>query len=178
MPSNNIIRADLPDTFYHVYSRGLSKKQIFHSQRDYIHFERLLSRYLVGGYHKKKYYNPVNGINLSGYCLMPNHWHLLIYQEDPGAISKFMQKLQVAYTRYFNFYNEVTGPLMDSRYKSKPVHDDAYLITIIKYIHNNPNNPTGWKYSSYWDYLGSEREWIGTSRITEIYAKEEVVSPI
>ena len=111
-------------------------------------------------------------------CLMPNHFHLLLREKVEGGISLFMQKLLTAYSMYFNKRHERTGPLFESKFKAEHVNNDNYLKYLFAYIHLNPvkliepkwkevgikNKARAkkylkeYKYSSYVDYLGEDRE--------------------
>ena len=116
-------------------------------------------------------------VDICSYCLMPNHFHLLIKELEEGGISKFIQKLTTAYTMYFNRKNDRTGSLFQGKFKATHVDDDPYLSYLISYIHLNPVKiiDTMWKengikdrkkaenflknyyYSSFIDYLGNSR---------------------
>lgn len=77
-------------------------------------------------------------VEISAYCLMPNHFHLLIRELEEGGISKFMQKLTTGYTMYFNKWHERNGALFQGTFKATHVADDRYLRYLISYIHLNP----------------------------------------
>jgi len=77
-------------------------------------------------------------VSIASYCLMPNHFHLLIRETVEGGVSKFMQKLKTAYTMYFNEKYGRRGTLFESSYKAKHITDDVYLKYVISYIHLNP----------------------------------------
>ncbi|TSC68738.1 MAG: hypothetical protein G01um101456_520 [Parcubacteria group bacterium Gr01-1014_56] len=116
-------------------------------------------------------------IDIGAYCLMPNHFHLLISEKEKGGISKFMQKLTTGYTMYFNTRYERTGALFQGKFKATHANDDRYLNYLISYIHLNPIKLTEphWKesgiqnkkkaekfletydYSSFLDYTGKTR---------------------
>jgi len=108
-------------------------------------------------------------VDIGAYCLMPNHFHLLLRQREEDGISRFMQKLVTGYTMYFNKKNERSGALFQGKFKSVHAHDDRYLKYVISYIHLNPARLLGEKsslraadfvrypYSSYLDHLGHER---------------------
>ncbi len=91
MPSRNIIRQDVPEAYYHVYARGASKQTVFLDLSDYMYFLRLLERYLSAKPAISKtglaYPNYHEQIQLLAYCLMDNHFHLLIYQAEKGGLS-------------------------------------------------------------------------------------------
>ncbi|MEK7567984.1 MAG: transposase [Patescibacteria group bacterium] len=173
--------------YYHIYNRGVEKREIFKRKSDYQRFVKLL--YLSNsenGY----VYRDLKNKSLSeikrnsqitavgSYCLMPNHFHLLLKETKPNGISKFMEKLATGYSMYFNKkYNRV-GPLFQNRFKAQHVAEDSYLEYLYFYISLNPvkliqpkwkeegiknidyvekylNN---YKFSSYLDYIGIDRE--------------------
>ncbi len=77
-------------------------------------------------------------VNLCAFCLMPNHFHLLLYECTEGGISKFMQRLGIAYTMYFNEKYARSGGLFQGTFKSRLIEDEAYLMRTIDYLHMNP----------------------------------------
>jgi len=77
-------------------------------------------------------------VEIVAYCLLPNHFHLLIYEKDRGGISRFMQKLTTSYSMYFNKKYARTGGLLERPFKAKHVNDDSYLKYLFAYIHLNP----------------------------------------
>ena len=106
MPSRNILKYDVAETYYHVYFRGGNKSRVFREDADYEKMLRLFSRYLslrevknsagvsFPNYHYK--------LELATFCLMPNHVHLLLYQRQQGAMTEFMRSLLTSYSMYFN----------------------------------------------------------------------------
>ena len=116
-------------------------------------------------------------VDLCAYCLMPNHFHLLVRERSSGGISRFMQKLTTGYTMYFNTRRERTGALFQGRFKAEHAKEDRYLKYLISYIHLNPVKliESKWKetgivnrkraetyleqyrWSSFGDYCGLER---------------------
>mgnify|MGYP002083452786 CR=1 FL=1 len=173
--------------FYHIYNRGTEKRTIFTTTAERDRFIALL--YLANQTGpielkiqgstleemRERTTKPL--VDVVAYCLMPNHFHLLIREREEGGISKFMQKLQTGYTMYFNIRHERTGALFQGKFKATHVADDRYLQYLVSYIHLNPVkliDPT-WKetgiqnrqkaekyletyrYSSYLDYLGPKR---------------------
>jgi putative transposase len=136
--------------YYHIYNRGIEKRIIFLEENDYKRFMILLylcnSETSVGLYRSKVWRtvnmysierkNPI--ISIGAYCLMPNHFHILIKEISEGGISKFMQKLTTAYTMYFNIKYNRTGSLFENTFKAKHANSDRYLKYLFTYIHLNP----------------------------------------
>lgn len=174
----------VPGEYYHIYNRGTNKQVIFHDDADYHRFLKLLytansEKNLVIRNFSKGVYQLKRGerlASLGAYCLMPNHFHLLITQTEKGDIAKFMHKLCTAYSMYYNNKYQRTGKLFEGKFKSEYANTDNYLKYLFSYIHLNPlkikdpewrNKCAGnwatdflemYKFSSYTDYLGNERE--------------------
>ena len=179
-----------PGEYYHLYSRGVEKRVIFLDNDDYKRFIKILFfcnssksvviRDLPRGLTFGKYINKRGEIlvDIGAYCLMPNHFHLLVRERGEKGISLFMQKLITAYTMYFNDKYGRKGRLFESSYKSIHAADDRYLKYLFAYIHLNPVkliNPE-WKengiknleetkkylndytFSSFADYAGRNRD--------------------
>ncbi len=172
-----------PNEVYHIYNRGTEKRNIFLTERDYERFVALL--YLSNsknpirmeeqqGRTLRELLETERGeplVDIGAYCLMPNHFHLLLRQREDGGISKFMQKLVTGYTMYFNVKNDRTGTLFQGRYKSKHAGEDRYLKYLMSYIHLNPSalfnsdsvrsnldtQLEAYRHSSYADYAGYVR---------------------
>lgn len=155
------LRIEFPDAFYHVTSRGNERKTIFRNQRDR---ERFLT-YLESAHHRY-------GAILHVYCLMDNHYHLLI--ETPrGNLSQILHHINGAYTTYFNIRHGRSGHLFQGRFRAILVEKDSYGEELSRYIHLNPvraglvKNPSEYRWSSYHYYNGKEREphWLTTAFI-------------
>ena len=120
---------------YHVMLRGINKSVIFHDRMDFVKFRKLLEQAL----------NPVDELGhpipprcqLFAYCMMTNHVHLLV-KEESDDISTFVKRVGGAYAQYYNLKYERVGHLFQDRFKSEPVDNDAYFITLLRYIHQNP----------------------------------------
>jgi putative transposase len=139
-----------PNEWYHCYSRGLDKQTIFKNDRDYERFLQLL--YLTNSerpIHRSNLRtsstpeilqipraSPITAIGV--FCLMPNHFHLLLKEIREDGISNFMQRLGTAYTMYFNIKYKRAGSLLTTPFRSRHVKDDRYLQRVIQYIHCNP----------------------------------------
>jgi putative transposase len=139
-----------PDEWYHCYNRGVEKRTVFETKSDYQRF--LQSLFLCNDTepvrrdnirdksHTEIFQIEKNEslVSVGAYCLMPNHFHLLLQEKIDGGISQFMQKLGTAYTMYFNIKNERVGGLFVKPFRSKHIHDDRYLQRVTQYIHLNP----------------------------------------
>ena len=175
----------VPGEYYHIYNRGNDKRTIFHDNGDYNHFVKLL--YLSNSKRKitlrditKDFFmfdRETILVNIGAYCLMPNHFHLILSQTKNGSTSKFMQKITTAYSMYYNKKYKRTGSLFEGKFKSEYVNNNRYLKYLFSYIHLNPvklikkdwkengiKNIEGvmeflskYRYSSYFDYLGNKR---------------------
>jgi putative transposase len=148
MPAKNTIRLFTENGIYHIYNRGINKTEIFLDDEDYKIFlyylfiyaaplEDVIKRYPQLSIRIRKK-NLSEEIDILTYCLMPNHFHLMMKQSTKNGISKFMKQISNAYTRYFNQkYNRV-GPLFQGRYKAAKIETDEQLIHVSRYIHLNP----------------------------------------
>lgn len=168
----------MPDSYYHIYNRGVNRQIIFDDESDYVVFLSLLKRYLSS--EPAKNANGVNHPNYWGkfellaFCLMPNHYHMLIYQTDSETMQKLMQSIGVAYCMYFNKKNKRLGPLFQQRYKASLIDNDSYLLHISRYIHQNPKNYLTWQWSSLPYYGGEHKaEWIKPGKILELFEGED-----
>jgi len=133
---------------YHIIFRGINRQDIFINYNDYQKMKSILLK--VKGETATEIY---------AYCLMKNHVHLFLKEEEPGDVSKVMSKILSSYAGWFNRKYERTGHLFESRYKSEPVEDEAYYFALIRYIHLNPvkagivKKPDEYPYSSYAEYI-------------------------
>jgi len=174
MPSRNVIKEYVPDAFYHVYNRGVEKRDIFLDEQDYTVFLGLLKKYLLGAEksktnrHQPKSY--VGKIDLLAYCLMPNHFHLLFFQKDQLALSGFMRSLLTGYSMYFNDRYKRVGPLFQGTFKASQIQSDGYLDHISRYIHLNPDGYENYPYSSWKYYVGNKHaEWLKPAKILGLF---------
>lgn len=139
---------------YHVVLRGINKKDIFECDEDKIYFLKLLSKNI------KKFHGEV-----FAFCVMRNHIHILV-KEGIKGISNLFQRIAGAYAIYFNRKYARSGPLFESRFKSRPVESIYYFFQIIRYIHQNPfhagliKNLEDYDWSSYSTYLRSNNKKI------------------
>jgi REP element-mobilizing transposase RayT len=174
MPSRNREKDYVPDSYYHVYNRGLNKGDIFKDDRDYAVFLSLLKRYLGSEIIKDKNYHVYESlrdrVELAAFCLMPNHFHLLIYQHDSTGMTDLLRRACTAYVSYFNKRYGRSGPLFQERFKASRITKDEYLQHISRYIHLNPPNYRSWEFSSLPYYLGTKHaDWVRPKRILELF---------
>ena len=170
MPARNILKQYLSDSIYHIYNRGVEKRIIFIDNQDYKVFLSYIEEYLTPLQQGSTLlYRELTGkfygeISLLAFCLMPNHFHLLIKQKDKDSIKKFSKSLFTRYSMYFNKKYKRVGPLFQSIYKATNVIDKEHLLYISKYIHLNPSEKANKlidAYSSYSDYLGiTNTQWL------------------
>lgn len=189
MPSRNIVKFYVPNGYYHAYNRGVEKREIFLDDQDYRVFLSFIRSYLSPP--QKKLSHPLAGetglnpvrirplrsfyeeVSLLAYCLMPNHFHLLLYQTPAKGMTEFIQALCTSYSMYFNKKYRRVGHLFQGVFKAALVDSDPYLLHLTRYIHLNPREGTGlnpvkdpvkaseYPYSSYPHYLGKKHaEWV------------------
>ena len=139
--------------WYHCYSRGIDKRTVFAVDSDYRRFMQLLylanqklpirHADLPSRITSKDFYVLARGaplVSIGAFCLMSNHFHLLIQEINEGGISAFMQKLGTAYTMYFNIKYKRSGGLFTRPFRSRHVSHDRYFQHVIDYIHLNPSD--------------------------------------
>ena len=184
-----------PGEYYHIYNRGIDKRVIFKSFSDYKRFMMLLYVAnnqesirlddLLNQNKNNKTYQEIFSmkhdkllVSIGAWCLMPNHFHVLVKEEVEGGITKFMKKLGTAYSMYFNIKYQRTGSLFGGVFKSKHITKDLYLKYLFGYISLNSldiqfpewerlidkQNSRFWReflqkytYSSFQDYIGINR---------------------
>ena len=178
MPSRNILKIDVPDSYYHLYARGRGRQKVYRDHEDYVAFLSLFHRYLsisaVTDSTGRAYAHMRTQIELLTYCLMPNHFHILVYQRDSGAMTRLMRSVMSSYTRYYNLKYESSGPIFESTYKASRVSDDNYLLHISRYIHLNPADWDMYDYSSYQYYRDDNHpEWLQPERILELFKSRD-----
>ncbi len=158
MPIRNTTKQYAAPAYYHIYNRGAGGAQIFLDDQDRGKFLSLFARHLDPSDSSKKtdgsQYDKYD-IKLVAYCLMGNHFHLLVFQEvDPQAITQLMRSVATAYTMYFNRKYKRNGHLFQSIFKASHITSDAYVLHITRYIHMNPRNYLRYEWSSLPYYLG------------------------
>lgn len=179
------------DYIYHVFNRSIERKPIFTAKRELdralhlfkfyrhkdipIRFSQLLqqpedTRNAI----LEKLYSSDKIVEILCYCLMPNHFHIMIRQKHDGGIARFMSNVTNAYTKYFNTKHQRVGPLFEGIFKAVFVENDEQLIHLSRYVHLNPvassiidaNQLESYYYSSYVEYV---------SQLNNIANKETVL---
>lgn len=151
MPSRFKYKDFVEGGIYHLYNRGVEKRNIFLDEADYSTFQRMVNHPL------KKGLTPLR-LDIIAFCLMPNHYHFLVQQHESRAITKFVRSFSSNYVAYFNQKYERVGPLFQGCYHAKMVDKDAGLLHLSRYIHINPvlgglvSSPGAWLWSSYPEY--------------------------
>lgn len=178
MPSRNIERQFVEDSFYHVYNRGVNKRRIFMDDVDYAVFLNLLKRYLSDDQAQdvkgREYISLQNDVELVSFCLMPNHFHLLLYLHTPTGITQLLRNVTTSYSVYFNKRHGRVGHLFQERFKASMIDNEGYLHHISRYIHLNPVGFRTWEYSSLPYYLGTKSaSWVKPERILELFKNRE-----
>ncbi len=178
--------------YYHVYNRGVEKRTIFQTHQDYYRFletinfyrlhptpRKLSTHLLFGSPPIPSHFIQNELVRILCFCLMPNHFHLLIQQVKNGGISEFIRRLSDSYTRFFNTKYKRVGALLQGKFKAKLIEKDEYLLQLSKYIHRNPLAFPQWKdklkeytFSSYPGYLNYARnyEFCDTKTIGEYFS--------
>lgn len=154
---------------YHIMMRGVNKQTIFESDMDNYKFMKIVREV-----------KNTSDFNLLGYCLMGNHVHFLM-KENEDPISHVMQRISTNYAAWYNWKNERVGHLFQDRFKSEVVEDERYLLTVSRYIHQNPvkaqmvNSTASYKWSSYNEYLGY-RKIVDVDLILRMFSQNSVTA--
>ncbi len=202
MPCKNSLKQYADKGYYHIYNRGVEKRAIFQDIQDYFVFLSYLKDYLLPKNEKglrEKLTDPETSykerdkiikllrlnnfaeeINLMAFCLMPNHFHLLINQNSEASMDKFMNSIATRYSMYFNHKYKRVGPLYQGVYKAVMITTDEQLVHLTRYIHKQALALQGEALergmteqpSSYLDYIGKRKtEWVKPDEILAFFSK-------
>jgi REP element-mobilizing transposase RayT len=167
---------------YHLYNRGVGKMDIFTDEEDkkfflyriwenfYPELARLRIKSTKASTPRRKYL-PSNSFDLISYCLMPNHFHLLVKQNTELPLSHLISKICTGYSKYFNKKYSRVGSLFQDQFKAVRVESNEQLLWLSLYIHNNPfksgitDDPINYEWSSLLEYVGEKKSSICKSNI-------------
>ncbi len=147
--SNRTPHIQSSGTYFHIYNRGVNRNTIFFEEENYRFFLQRMNEYNIPE------------LDILAYCLMPNHFHLIVQQHTPEAISHYMGRLCKSYVHAVNNRFNRTGHLFEGKYKIKEIDSIEYLLHLSRYIHLNPvraqlvKGAKEWKYSSYEMYVNA-----------------------
>lgn len=148
------LRIEFPGAWYHIMNRGRRREDIFQDQKDYQAFLDLLAST-----------SRMFRVGIAAYCLMPNHYHLLIHTPE-GNCSRAMRHLAGVYTQMFNRRHSVDGQLFRGRYKAILVDENEYLLGLLRYIHHNPlkaglvEKLDAYPWTSHHGYIAGAVDWL------------------
>ena len=141
------------DLAYHVLNRRVGRLQLFEEPADYAAFEKILAEA-----HAQTH------IRIAAYCLMPNHWHLLLWPRHDGELSEVLRWITVTHTQRWHAHHHSagTGPVYQGRFKSFPVQTDEHFLTVARYVERNAlrakltDRAEDWQWSSLWRHTQTE----------------------
>lgn len=173
------------DGYYHLYNRGTLKQNIFRDERDYCRFLFLVFAYvgtakfskvtrLLGNHTLEELTNTLlknkqkisthRKLEVFCFCLMPNHFHLIVHELYLGAVSKYMQRILASYAKYFNLKYKQSGHVFQNSYQVKEIFSNTQFLNTMSYVHHNPKDIRAWKnnekeytWSSFQDYEKENR---------------------
>lgn len=198
MPSRNVLKTYVKNGYYHIYNRGVEKRLIFEDSQDYSVFLNYLKEALTPKNEKDLYQmlfneninwsdrekikktlalkNFFSEIDLLAYCLMSNHFHLLIKQNSARSIDNLTSSLMTRYVMYFNKKYNRTGSLFQGVYKAVLVESEGQLLHLSRYIHRNPlplvdGRSHQNRYTSLPEYLGKRKGgWVKPKPILNYFS--------
>jgi putative transposase len=198
MPAKNSLKTYVEGGYYHIYNRGVEKRDIFLNEQDYAVFIDYLKQYLspkddnlliklaqdpkASFKEKNRLFRTLNlknfnsDIQLLAYCLMPNHFHLFLKQNSIDAIDRLMSSLGTRYTMYFNRNHDRVGKLYQGVYKAVLMTDEAQYLHITRYLHQQAlTKANGGQIdfpSSFPEYLGLRKtNWVHPEEILSFFSK-------
>lgn len=147
------LRIEYPNAWYHVMNRGRRGEEVFSEREDYVAFIELLKESTI-----------MWGVRISAFCLMPNHYHILL--QTPNAnLSRCMRHINGIYTQRYNRRHHLDGQLFRGRYKSILIGEDSYMLELVRYIHRNPldagliEKMEKYPWNSHRGYLSRSKKW-------------------
>jgi putative transposase len=170
-----------PESYFHIFNRGNGKRKLFFDDEDFNFFslrlrEGLFPSFLRANQNNQptRYHRQIlreNSFSLLAYCLMPNHFHLVIRQNLDTSIAILIKKVCTSYAKYFNKKYERVGGLFEHKFRAVRIEDDSYLTWLTAYVHQNPkvsglvDQLSDWPYSSYLAYIENQSDSICNTNI-------------
>ena len=141
------LRLAAGDLAYHVLNRRVGRLPLFEKPADYATFEKILAEA-----------HAQTRIRIAAYCLMPNHWHLLLWPRHDGELSEILRWITVTHTQRWHVHHDTTGtgPVYQGRFKSFPIQSDEHFLTVARYVERNAlraklvKHAENWRWSSLW----------------------------
>lgn len=185
------------DKYYHICNRGADKRVIFNNAGNYFRFLYSMTAFntpsQVESLRRIKQLNKLTGsrslsimefnrgeklVDVLAFCLMPNHFHILLKQLTENGVSKYMNKIQMGYANYFNLLNNRKGTLYQGRFRANLVDSDFYLWQTCCYINGNAEihkkaKVEEWRWSSYNYYIGKIKGFVNTNRVLSGFSSVE-----
>ena len=135
------------DLAYHVLNRRVGRLPLFEKPADYATFEKILAEA-----------HAQTRIRIAAYCLMPNHWHLLLWPRHDGELSEILRWITVTHTQRWHVHHDTagTGPVYQGRFKSFPIQSDEHFLAVARYVERNAlraklvKHAENWRWSSLW----------------------------
>ncbi len=155
---------------YHIMLRGINQQSIFEDVEDYLKFLEILEKY-----------KPICQYKVFAYCLMSNHIHLLLKIEDV-ELDLTMKRLAGSYAQWYNWKYYRKGHVFQDRFRSEPIEEDSYFLTVLRYIHQNPIKAglarllEEYQFCSYFDYFCNESSLLDMDFAFSILSKEDFIA--
>lgn len=187
----NVVKVYGENIFYHAYNRGYAKQDIFRDDHDYRTFLYLMRKYLEVGFQERKYTpkgeeysvepnHVYDDVDLVAYCLMPNHFHLLLYQKTLKGMPMLLVRLCTNYATYFNQKYDSEGSPFQGTYRAVSVKTENQLLHLSRYLHANPYelfpeiNLEEYPYSSCQYYFSTNKpSWLKSEWVRGNFAKPD-----
>ncbi len=142
---------------YHVLNRAVGRATLFRKDGDYLAFESILR--------EAQTWQPMRVL---AYCVMPNHWHLVLWPRRDGELSEYLRWLSVTHTQRWHAHHKTagTGPLYQGRFKAFPIQQDEHFLTVCRYVERNAlranlvERAEAWRWSSLWQREQGDASWL------------------